>query len=55
VLFSNKHSSNVEFYLVLASIVVIEEVEWSSVRDIKDSSEYDFSFSIEMNPVYWWV
>jgi hypothetical protein len=55
MLFSNEYSSHVEFYLIFTSIVIIEEVKGSSVGDVKDSSKHDLSFSIEVNPVHWWV
>ena len=55
MLFSNEYSSHVELYLIFTSVVIIEEVKGSSVGDVKDSSEHDLSFSIEVNPVHWWV
>lgn len=55
MLLGNQYSSDVEFNLVFAGVVIVEEVEGSSVGDIEDRSEDDFSFSIEVNPVHWGV
>jgi hypothetical protein len=51
MLFSNKDSSNIQLDFIFTGIVVIVEVIGCSVGNVENSSENDFSLSIEMDPV----
>jgi hypothetical protein len=55
VLLSDQNSPNVQFKIVLSSVIVLIEVEWSPVRNVQNGSENDLSFGVEMNPVHRWI
>lgn len=49
--FSNKDPSDIKFEFIFSGVVLRVEVKGSSVGNIEDRSEDNFSFSIEVNPV----
>lgn len=52
MLLSNEYSSNVEFYLILATVVVVVEIKRGSVRNVEKCCEHDLAFCAEVNPVH---
>jgi len=52
VLFGNEDASDVEFKIVFASVIVVEEIDGCSVGYVEYGGEHDLSVSVEVDPVH---